>query len=60
MKSVNTFLWWKETKYFYKRLNGVCLMKKSQTKSKDRIADFGEVFTAEREVNAMHDLLEIE
>lgn len=35
-------------------------MKKSQTKSKDRIADFGEVFTAEREVNAMLDLVKHE
>ena len=31
-------------------------MLKSQTKSKQRIADHGEVFTAEREVNAMLDL----
>jgi hypothetical protein len=35
-------------------------MKKNQTKSKDRIADFGEVFTAEREVNAMLDLVKHE
>ena len=33
---------------------------KKQTKSKDRIADFGEVFTAEREVNAMLDLVKQE
>ena len=35
-------------------------MKKSQTKSKDRVSDFGEVFTAEREVNAMLDLVKHE
>lgn len=33
---------------------------KEQTKSKDRVADFGEVFTAEREVNAMLDLVKQE
>ena len=33
---------------------------KKQTKSKDRVADFGEVFTAEREVNAMLDLVKQE
>ena len=33
---------------------------KKQTKSKDRISDFGEVFTAEREVNAMLDLVKQE
>ncbi len=33
---------------------------KKQTKSKDRIANFGEVFTAEREVNAMLDLVKQE
>ena len=33
---------------------------KNQTKSKDRIADFGEVFTAEREVKAMLDLVKQE
>jgi hypothetical protein len=33
---------------------------KNQTKSKDRISDFGEVFTAEREVNAMLDLVKQE
>jgi hypothetical protein len=33
---------------------------KSQTKSKQRIADHGEVFTAEREVNAMLDLVKQE
>ena len=32
----------------------------SQTKSKQRIADHGEVFTAEREVNAMLDLVKQE
>jgi len=30
----------------------------NQTKSKQRIADHGEVFTGEREVNAMLDLSE--
>jgi len=35
-------------------------MKKSQTNSKDRISDFGEVFTNEREVNAMLDLVKHE
>jgi hypothetical protein len=33
---------------------------KDQTKSKDRISDFGEVFTNEREVNAMLDLVKQE
>ena len=33
---------------------------KKQTKSKDRISDFGEVFTNEREVNAMLDLVKQE
>ncbi|SAL76510.1 hypothetical protein AWB71_05252 [Caballeronia peredens] len=32
----------------------------SQTKSKQRIRDLGEVFTAEREVNAMLDLIPVE
>lgn len=31
-----------------------------QIKSKDRVADHGEVFTAEREVNAMLDLVKQE
>lgn len=31
-----------------------------QTKSKQRVADHGEVFTAEREVNAMLDLVKQE
>jgi len=35
-------------------------VRKSQTKSKQRIADHGEVFTAEREVNAMLDLVKQE
>jgi len=35
-------------------------MTKSQTKSKKRVADHGEVFTAEREVNAMLDLVKQE
>ena len=35
-------------------------MTKSQTKSKQRVADHGEVFTAEREVNAMLDLVKQE
>lgn len=35
-------------------------MSKSQTKSKQRITDHGEVFTAEREVNAMLDLVKQE
>lgn len=35
-------------------------MRKSQTKSKQRITDHGEVFTAEREVNAMLDLVKQE
>jgi len=33
---------------------------KKQTNSKDRIAEFGEVFTAEREVNSMLDLVKQE
>lgn len=32
-------------------------MAKSQIKSKERVADHGEVFTNEREVNAMLDLV---
>ena len=35
-------------------------MSKQQTKSKQRVADHGEVFTAEREVNAMLDLVKQE
>ncbi len=35
-------------------------MNNSQTKSKQRVADHGEVFTAEREVNAMLDLVKQE
>ena len=35
-------------------------MTKNQTKSKERVADHGEVFTAEREVNAMLDLVKQE
>lgn len=35
-------------------------MTKKQTKSKQRVADHGEVFTAEREVNAMLDLVKQE
>ena len=35
-------------------------MTKRQTKSKKRVADHGEVFTAEREVNAMLDLVKQE
>jgi len=35
-------------------------MKNNQTKSKRRVADHGEVFTAEREVNAMLDLVKQE
>ena len=35
-------------------------MTKNQTKSKQRVADHGEVFTAEREVNAMLDLVKQE
>ena len=35
-------------------------MVKTQTKSKQRVADHGEVFTAEREVNAMLDLVKPE
>ena len=35
-------------------------MKNNQTKSKKRVADHGEVFTAEREVNAMLDLVKQE
>ena len=35
-------------------------MAKSQIKSKDRVADHGEVFTNEREVNAMLDLVKNE
>ena len=35
-------------------------MKRSQTKSKQRVADHGEVFTSEREVNAMLDLVKHE
>ncbi|MGN1066082.1 MAG: hypothetical protein ACI4QC_11780, partial [Thermoguttaceae bacterium] len=33
---------------------------KAQIKSKDRVADHGEVFTADREVNAMLDLVKQE
>ncbi|MPX35181.1 restriction endonuclease subunit M, partial [Moraxella catarrhalis] len=33
---------------------------KQQIKSKKRVADFGEVFTAEREVHAMLDLVKIQ
>ena len=33
-------------------------MAKSQTKSKERVAEHGEVFTAEREVKAMCDLVQ--
>ena len=35
-------------------------MTKTQTKSKQRVADHGEVFTAEREVNATLDLVKQE
>lgn len=35
-------------------------MKNNQTKSKRRVADHGEVFIAEREVNAMLDLIKQE
>ena len=35
-------------------------MDRSQTKSKQRITEHGEVFTAEREVNAMLDLVKQE
>ena len=35
-------------------------MTNPQTKSKQRVADHGEVFTAEREVNAMLDLVKQE
>ena len=35
-------------------------MKNSQTKSKERVRDHGEVFTAEREVKAMCDLVKDE
>ena len=34
--------------------------KKEQVKSKKRVADHGEVFTAEKEVNAMLDLVKQE
>ena len=40
--------------------NGVNIMTNNQTKSKKRIADHGEVFTAEREVNAMLNLVKHE
>ena len=36
------------------------MTRKSQIKSKERVADHGEVFTAEREVNAMLDLVKPE
>lgn len=36
------------------------MMSESRTKSKKRVADYGEVFTAEREVNAMLDLVKQE
>lgn len=36
------------------------MMTTTQTKSKQRVADHGEVFTAEREVNAMLDLVKQE
>ena len=35
-------------------------MQEKQVKSKQRVADHGEVFTAEREVNAMLDLVKQE
>ena len=35
-------------------------MSKQQVKSRQRVADHGEVFTAEREVNAMLDLVKQE
>lgn len=35
-------------------------MPKRQTKSKQRVRDYGEVFTAEREVKAMCDLVKEE
>lgn len=41
-------------------LPSVMPMKNNQTKSKRRVADHGEVFTAEREVNAMLDLVKQE
>lgn len=41
-------------------VNHTCPMTKKQTKSKQRVADHGEVFTAEREVNAMLDLVKQE
>ena len=35
-------------------------MEKTQVKSRERVADHGEVFTAQREVNAMLDLVKQE
>ena len=35
-------------------------MADNQVKSKQRVADHGEVFTAEREVNAMLDMVKVE
>lgn len=45
-------------KPFFDKIKAVMIEKsvKKQVKSKERVADFGEVFTAEREVNAMLDL----
>ena len=36
---------------------GIIVNKKSQVKCKTRVADHGEVFTAEREMKAMLDLV---
>ena len=49
-------------KPFFDRIKAVMIEKsvKKQVKSKERVADFGEVFTAEREVNAMLDLVKDE
>ena len=42
---------------FYSAMAAVNEQQKSQIKSKERVSERGEVFTAEREVNAMLDLV---
>ena len=41
-------------------MNGIINLMSNQVKSKERVADFGEVNTSEREVNAMLDLVKQE
>ena len=47
-------------KSFFVLFRFVYFMKQSQVKSRQRVADHGEVFTSEREVNAMLDLVKQE